>query len=518
MALMFGNAHSQTVTIDNVLNLRSAKSSGEIIKNKKIVGYYVFFFKEKVDKKNSAYEVQTFDDNYNPVKSFEITRPKNTMFVEMVFNGTVFMFHFYDKKSGFEFVTYNVNGEKMGSYSIPAKELTLADKSRISQSTESAGSLSYIYSVGNEGFIRSTFSKNKKLGYELVKFDNNAKKVWSVDSPEDSKEIEMIDISDVNENITIGVITRKSSLFTKSFDVFGVLINSKNGKIIKEIAMGSDEKGRKSMLKSFISEQNSSVSIIGEFYKPKDDIMKDRSAGLYIQEFNFTGELLSTTEYKWKGSFDKFKQSNLSAEDKEDDKRPYHIFFHNVIQAKNGNIILVGEQFLKQVSAGAMAGKFVSAALGGSSNSSAFEILVGNMVVIEFNSEKDLIGYDIVQKKKTHVFLPEGYGTVNTLVLGQILKAYGDFGYSFTSSDYENDKHDIVYIDADRKEEKGAKKSDQMIGVISVRDSKVETSRTPLNCESKYYWMQPAKPGFISVGEYNKKEKQIELRLETISY
>ncbi len=76
MALMFGNAHSQTVTIDNVLNLRSAKSSGEIIKNKKIVGYYVFFFKEKVDKKNSAYEVQTFDDNYNPRKIIRNYTPK----------------------------------------------------------------------------------------------------------------------------------------------------------------------------------------------------------------------------------------------------------------------------------------------------------------------------------------------------------------------------------------------------------------------------------------------------------
>jgi len=75
-----------------------------------------------------------------------------------------------------------------------------------------------------------------------------------------------------------------------------------------------------------------------------------------------------------------------------------------------------------------------------------------------------------------------------------------------------------VYVDANRKEEKGAKKSDKMIGVISIKQSKIETSRTPLNFESNYYWVQPAKPGYISVGEYDKKQKKIDLRLETISY
>ena len=54
--------------------------------------------------------------------------------------------------------------------------------------------------------------------------------------------------------------------------------------------------------------------------------------------------------------------------------------------------------------------------------------------------------------------------------------------------------------------------------LLSVRNGKVETSRTPLNCESNFFWIQPAKPGYISVGEYDKKAKSIDLRLETISY
>jgi len=421
LAFIVSGVNAQNATIDNVLGLRSKKSAGEIRKDKKIVGYYVFFFKEKVDKKNSAYEVQTFDDNYNPVKSFEITRPKSTILVEMAYNGSVFLFHFYDKKTGYEYITYNTDGEKQGSYIVPADDISRYDLMRVQQAIAGNANTNFIYTVGDQGFMRSTFSKNKKMGYELLKLNNNAKKEWTVESPEDSKMLETMDISDVNEEITVGMITRKSSMLTKSFDVFGVLIDTKTGEIIQEIEMGSDAKGRKSMMKSFISPESQSISIIGEFYKPKDDILKDRSQGLYIQQFSMDGKQMSLNTYKWKGDFDKFKQANLDEEDVKDDKRPFYIFFHDVILTKDGNIIIIGEQFIKQISAGAVIGKVASAALGGSSNASTFEIRIGNMVVIELDKSRKLTNYDIVQKKKTSVLLPEGYGLVSSMVLGYML-------------------------------------------------------------------------------------------------
>ena len=64
------NVFSQSTSIPNVLNLRSAKNSGKILENDKIVGYYVFYFKEKNDKKTSTYEVSIFDDNFKLKKNF----------------------------------------------------------------------------------------------------------------------------------------------------------------------------------------------------------------------------------------------------------------------------------------------------------------------------------------------------------------------------------------------------------------------------------------------------------------
>ena len=86
-------------TVPNVLNYKNLKSKGPIISDDKISGYYLFYFKEKNDKKNSSYEIALFDDNYNSAKNFEITRPKNTYLVEMVYNGEVFMLFFYEPKN-----------------------------------------------------------------------------------------------------------------------------------------------------------------------------------------------------------------------------------------------------------------------------------------------------------------------------------------------------------------------------------------------------------------------------------
>ena len=61
---------AQNKSVPNVLNFKSAKDAGEIIENNKLVGYYIFYLKEKVDKKTSAYEVEIYDDNYNIKKRY----------------------------------------------------------------------------------------------------------------------------------------------------------------------------------------------------------------------------------------------------------------------------------------------------------------------------------------------------------------------------------------------------------------------------------------------------------------
>lgn len=506
---------AQQASVPNVLNLKTAKHSGQIIENNKLVGYYIFYLKEKVDKNTVAYEVEMFDDNYNQTTNFDIIRPKNSLLLEMVYNGKVFMLHFYDNKTGYEFATYDRSGEMVGSKKVAKDDISKWDLSRTETNYASQTENVSIYPNGNEGFIRSTFTKNKKIGYEIVALDNQANEIWSYKSNENSDQIEIVEINDVAGNFLTATITQKKNIMTREMTNRVLILNTKDGSLIKDETLGSDLDGLRSLLKSFVNEKKGTITIVGEFYKPKDDIIKDKSQGLYMQEFSLTGEDLGIQQYSWKGDIYQFAAS-LDEDDKKD--RPFYVCFHDVIISKNGHIFMIGEQFLKQVSAGGIALKALANATGGTSNVSAFEILVGNMVVIEFDAKKTLVDFKIIEKKKTSVLLPQGMGIYGTATLGYYIKSLGEFDYSFTSSNKEKDLYDVVYIDANRKESKESSKSDLMVGVISIKAGKITENRVPINCQSNYWWIQPGKPGYISVSEYFRKEKKIDMRLEPLSY
>lgn len=509
------SVNAQEASVENVLNLRTAKHSGQIIENNKLVGYFIFFTKEKVDKNNTAYEIEMFDDNYNPSSKFEIVRPKNSILLEMVYNGSVFMLHFYDSKTGYEFVTFDRNGDMKGSKTISREEISKWDLNKVSMNLQSGTENVSIYPNGTSGFIRSTFTKYKKVGYEIVAYDNEANEVWSYKSNEASDMLEMVEINDISTNYLTATVTKKKNITTREMSNYLLLLNLSDGSKITEISMGDDASGLRSLLKSFVNESKKNITVVGEYYKPNDDIVKDKSQGLYMQEISLEGEDLGITYYAWKGDIDQF----VSLNDKDETKdRPFYAFFHDVIISKNGHIFLIGEQFLKQVSAGGIAMQVAANALGGSSNASAFEMLLGDMIVVEFDASKNLVDFKMVEKKKTNIILPAGMGMYGSTTLGYYIKSLGAFDYSFTSRNKEKDYYDVIYIDANRREDAKSEKSDLMIGVISIKAGKVTESRIPISCESKSWWIQPGKPGYISVSEYNRQEKKIDMRLEKLTY
>jgi hypothetical protein len=509
-----GNA--QTATIPNVLNFKSTKSSGEIFENEKLVGYYVFYFKEKADKKNSIYEIEILDDNFNSMKSFEITRPKKTYLVESVFNGEVFMFFFYDVKTGFEFTTFDRTGEKQGSSTVPVKEISKYEVQRISASIGSNSENFSVYPLGSNGFVRQTFAKNKKLGYEIIGYDNSAKEIWKYSSAETSSQVETADINEASEKNISLTITRKKNLMTKQTNEAFVLLNAEDGTVKCEVELGNETSGKLALLKTYNDETNETVLLIGEYYKPGDDMLKDKSQGLFLKEINGNGTENKFKKFAWKGDIDKFKQKNLDEEDKKDADKPFYIFFHDVVRGSNGHLFMIGEQFKKQVSAAGVAANVLNG--GGNSGVANFEIRVANMVVIEFDEKDEMVDFDLIHKKKTSVLLPSGAGYYNSAFLGYYVKSIGGFDYSFTSRDKENDRFSVVYIDADRKEEGSKSKADKMLGVINIEGGKKTEERIAINTDAKTFWLMPAKPGYIAIGEYFRKEKKVNLRLEPLSY
>lgn len=519
--LMAGVTFGQSASITNVLNLKSIKQRGEIIENDKLVGYFVFYFKEKNDSKTSTYEVELFDDNYNSVKSFEITRPKNSLLMETVYNGKVFLLFFYDSKSGYEYLTIDKSGKELGSKKIERKEVSKYDLQRSLGSIQSGTDNVTFFPLGTEGFVRQTYNKNKKVGYEVIAYDNEMNEIWNYGSPLNSSLYESVEIGQVSEQYIGATIMRKNGLMTKKYDSFFLLLDSQTGKKVVELEMGNEDEGKRSILKNYLDETKNTILLIGEFYAPGDDVLKDKSEGLFIQEISTEGEELGYYTYGWKKEVKEFMKANLTEDELKDAEAKSYLYFHDVIRGENGKLFLVAEQFRKQISAGATALNILATASGGQSDVSNFELRLGSMVVIEFDAAFGLTNYSLVEKKSTSVFLPAGAGLWNPSFIGYYVKMMGWFDYAFTSKDANNDIYSVIFIDANRKEEKDDKnteKADKMLGVIHIENGEMNVSRVAINTEARNWWIAPAKPGNISITEYYRKEKTLEMRLEPLTY
>ena len=194
-----------------------------------------------------------------------------------------------------------------------------------------------------------------------------------------------------------------------------------------------------------------------------------------------------------------------------DTKDKVRSFFHRVHMDKSGNILAIGEQYLKVVSGLGIA----SRALGGGGSTMQINIL--NMVAVELGKDLSLKSFSTFAKKKTTAHLPPGYGAVNSTILAAYVKLTGGFDYEFATFDKTRDLFATVYRDYDRKGDDG-KKADVMFGVIKFEDGKLSSNKTPLNITSSRFWLQPAKPGYITVVEYFKKKKTLSFRMEKIVY
>jgi len=507
--ITFG-VQAQTETYQNILKY-STRSSGSIIKNNKVEGYYFFTPVEKLDRKNTAYTVNMLDNNLSKVASFELVRPKKVVLMEVVFNDDAFMFQFYDtKEKTLEFVSMDRSGKQLGS--VILDDLPRAELFRIGLGLSNADVENVsIWPLGNEGFVRNTYQKDKKLGYQIEAYDNNMKSKWTHGTPEKSEFVEGADVLHSGEKyVTLSVIKKKSAL-TRKFDTYFVLLDAVTGKELIHTKMVDNVEGLLTVMSTYVDEAEDEILIVGEYFKPDDDVMKDESLGLYVRSIDRGGEDIKFKKFGWDTDLAKFKQTAVETGEKNADKSGNRLFVHKFVRSKSGHLVVVAEQFRKQVSALGVLAK----STGGSA--SALEVRIGNMVVIEFTPEYEVKDYKIYEKRPTRINLGEGYGFANLQTIAYLCQTMGYFGYQFTLMDDETDTYDMIYSDRDTKDEDNGKKSDIMLGVVSMKNGKVENQRIPINSDAKYVTYLAAKPGYILIQEYYKKEKRLTVRLEKIN-
>jgi hypothetical protein len=505
--LISAGMFAQTLEYTNVRRF-SSKSVGEIIKNNEVVGYYSFLFVENTDKKNTKYRVEVADNNLNKAKSFDIIRPSNSYLLEVTFNGDSFLLVFYQKKTGLDYVVYSKDGKEMGTLNVA--DLTRYQEAVIGMSIQSPETENRtVHPIGSLGFVKQASVEFDKTGFQVVGIDNNAASSWTWNTDEKAKMHYYGDILSADENYVVVYLGGKKNMLTKDAEWSLVVLESATGNVVFEHELKGKGDTDLSMLNCFVEKDLNKVTIIGELYAPGDEPLKDQSTGLYIQELDLTGAEVSMHKYMWLKEINKAKKAKLTEEQKESEKKS-SLFVHKVVRSKNGTLTLVAEQYKKSVSALGVA----SVATGG--GAAAMEMVVMNMVLLQFDADLNITNYQIIDKKLTRINLPQGYGIAPPSALAAYIKTIGGFDYQFTTGTTSSDTFTTIYKDYNRKEEKSKEKNDVMLGVIEINGGEVVTSRVPFNTDATKIKFQAAKTGFITVTEYFNKTKTVKTRLESL--
>jgi len=500
--LLSCNAFSQTQTLEGFKSI-SKKSITPIINNNEVMGYTLFFEADKADRKNTNYGLAIYDQDLKKVKEINLIKPKDDyMLVNNVYNDVAIAFMFYNfKEKTFEIESYSKDLTKLGSKVIT--DVTTADNRLMKvglvydQKGESNFNASInIFAVPQKGFIKNSVNGYSK-GWVLEMYDNNLKNLWRLESG-DSKDYENIIPISATEKYLLASLSKRSGMMSTKLESFLVLIDIATGKKIFEISPESDPKEQLSITGMSLDETTNEIITVGDYYNKSDKPGVTRSTGFYTKRFSVEGKELSKKSYAWS------KEIKLTA-GKQLIDNTFINFTHKIAKTADGKTYIITEQYKRNVSAMGVA----SLALGGSS--SVLKGIIGNMLVFVINPDLSLAEVKQFEKDKSIVTLMPGSEIYGPGITGFMMKSVGDFDYQFLNNSSNGKTFNAVYINYDKEKQEKTKK---VVGnILRGEDGKLSVDKIDVTGKATSSFIYPAKPGYIMMVDFLKKEKQLGLKL-----
>ncbi len=469
------------------------QNTGVIMKQGLVKGYYYFYNVEKKDKKNSSYLLSVVDENLREVNSINIIRPTNYILIESAYNEKAFVFMFFDpKKRSTELISYDNSLTQIGTcFRSTNNPAILSSYQNIALGNEAQQR--YLLPVDEEGFVLYQ-------GGSITFYDNALKSVW--DSSSKNQKNAAVPSEGFSTSLLLGSIVAQAS-GSKDVD-YDLLVNDmKTGALKFQVSMSTDAFKVIPNDVSFDSTKQEIV-IFGEYFNKNDKALKEQSQGFCYLLYDLDGKLNSSKTIPWT---DISQRAPVNKYGKFDGLNS-NILFHEFIHTADGQIFAIGEQY-KKVASGAGIGlqalSIATAALTGYYRSSAAstQINVYNMVVFQFNSDYTLEKVHLFEKNKSQILLPPGATYMSSKLLSYYVKSRGGFDYRFSQLFPGNETFAVIYLDL-MKASKSLFGSDRLYSgkKFSLVD-KIELDR-----KSTDFSIARAKPGYVLISEYYKKERK----------
>jgi hypothetical protein len=510
--LTSGSVLAQNLTKTNVVKV-NLRSSGTIIQNNQVKGYFYFIRVDKKDKKNSNYLLSIYDENLREINTIDVVRPASYLLVDGVFNGSAFGFLFYDTRGKTtELVTYDQTLKQLGSVKQPVtNRLAVAMYNQYYDGAEPDHA--FLTGIENEGFIYYGYKPGSKLHHDVQCYSNELKLMWSRKANDKTAmAVEMASEGFQTKNYVGTLIHKKKSAMSKDMDFELVVQEIKTGKVAFTTPMVTN-KYSISFADVYFDEANQNFVVFGEYYNKEDKELKAESLGFITLTIDLNGKIIAEKTNSWAVEFSKATPMN---ERGKFEGGNFRVVFHDIIRMADGKIFVIGEQYKKVASAGGIASNILSGAMGGGMQAANAQLNIYNMVIFEFNPDYSINRVHIFEKDKNVLGLPAGAEYMSSKTLSYYSKAVGGFDYSFTQVSADRNTFYVSYINYDR--EKGERGKNVLGTIVYTPEKTFTVDKLPLARKSTVFFVQRAKEGYVMVTEYTKKEKKLDSRLEKVNY
>ncbi|MFK8007458.1 MAG: DUF6770 family protein [Saprospiraceae bacterium] len=490
---------AQTASLESVKRIR-LRSSGSIINDGVIQGYYFFYKMDRKSRKTNVYGLQILDQNLEKIALKKIEGPKHLVLLEGVYNGNSIMLKFYDRKGKkYDFKQYDANAKLITSKSMDVRRLYAAASKSSTGSDDEIDGVS-LFSIPGKGFAHILMKKHKKVGFQIDYMSDDGETYWDYSSNKDTKEVFFAEFLAANEDILLLSVISKKKLLSKKLRYSVLALDINTGEKLYEKPL-EDKNRPVQVMNAFIDPSTKKATLFGLYYKKGGDPIKDKSVGLFSYTLDNDGKYENKELTSWAKGVSKFLPVNA----KGNMKGKGYIFFHKIVRTADDKILAVGEMFNKEANALGLIARDVSLA----------KIVVKDMYVFEFNSEFKLQGVEVFEKTKASVNLESGALLTGPQRLAYSVNYRGGFGYEYTQRNQDNSIFTFGYINREKK--KGAK-TKYIFGAVTYADGEYTSDKVDLGRRASNIAVFPAKPGHVMIIEYIRKEKKLEMRLEKINF
>ena len=520
------NISAQTNEFGNVKKF-TLQNLRPIIENNTVKGYFLYAVEGKGKKKQNNYKLTLMDNELNVTNNIKISKPRSYRLLESSYNGTAFCLLYMDtRKKTLEYMIIDEEGKELGKYKVnkvSRSELAYINSMAASNEDSYKGGIT---AVNGLGFVRYGWERDKGANATMEMFDNNGKKMWEARSGEKGKvayETMVPFYSD--DKAIVSFVTVREKLLRGSYKSYLMWHDAKTGEVMftmdakgatqKVGAKGKDKGAKANILIPFSVDYDAAKDeyfICGEYFKNGDNVVKVKSQGFFMNCISGGGEVKQESYSTWDKDIKKIMPKTTDME-----KR--NIAIHKVIRTADGKVFAVGEQFRKRFNGWAIpmsiaASLLQQAGFNAYSNVGLAKLVLYDMVIFEFDESLKIKEVHTFKKDKTNVPLPKGTGVYGPTFLGNYVKALGGFNYEFTTVSEDRNTFTTGYVNftKKRKDVRGLK-----VGSINYTSSKVfAEDKVPFSKKSRVKKALPSKPGHITMVEYYRKGKRVELRTEKV--